>query len=176
MTASCRGFILRCHVVLYFVTSAHVSSYLFLFLLRSLRDLSQILGPTNIVAVVVIDRFIAIQRTRRAIAIGRSITETNGEPSDETFFQPRLSRFGAHLPMGVLPCCYGDFWARGLQPLCCACSALLRDAHASLGPTNKDAAGVKDRFRAIQRTRREIAIGRSITETNGEPYTHTNRS
>ena len=35
--------------------------------------------------------------------------KTKREPYGAPFFQPRLSRFGAHLPMGVLPCGDGDF-------------------------------------------------------------------
>ena len=46
------------------------------------------------------------------------------EPYEAPFFQPRLSRFGAHLPMGVLPCGDGDFFCVRLAAAFVALAAL----------------------------------------------------
>ena len=75
----------------------------------------QFLGPTAIVAIGIQHTVVTVDITRSGIVPISVTAKTKREPYGVPFFQPRLSRFGAHLPMGVLPCGDGDC-------LCAACS------------------------------------------------------
>lgn len=88
------------------------------------------------------------------------------------FQNPRLSRFGAHLPMGVLPCGYGDFLcarlAAALLRLQRSLLRLRRDE--CLGPTAKVTSTKPHTVVEVDKTRSgSVPIG-ITAKTQREPY------
>lgn len=89
-------------MVLNFGTAAHDVLSLYLYSMRTSPQ-SQFLGTTRIVAVGIVGSVVTIQRPRGTIAVVGIDAETQSEPSRTPLFQPRLSGFGASVPMQRLP-------------------------------------------------------------------------
>ena len=132
----------------------------------------QFLGPTANVTIAIPHTVVAVDITRSGIVPISVTAKTKREPYEAPFFQPRLSRFGAHLPLGVLP--YGDgdcLCARLAAALLRLQRSLLRlRRYECLGPTAKVTKAIPHTVVTDDITRSGMAPISVTAKTKREPY------